>query len=51
MAKEQKFTLSKGDHEVTTTIPAEAVELRARGYSDGPKAKKAPAAGADKTSN
>lgn len=29
-----KFVLKKGDHKVTTTIPAEAHQLRAYGYSD-----------------
>lgn len=30
MAK--KFTLRKGDHTITTTIPSEAYQLQAHGY-------------------
>lgn len=29
-------TLYKGDHTVTTSVPAEAVQLRAKGYRDAP---------------
>ncbi|MFF5793679.1 hypothetical protein ACFY5D_16660 [Paeniglutamicibacter sp. NPDC012692] len=41
MAKTQ--TLVKGDHKITTSLPAEAVKLRSLGYADyvAPKAPKA----------
>lgn len=30
----RKFYLRKGDHEVTTSLPSEATQLRAAGYAD-----------------
>lgn len=40
----KKFTLTKGDHTVSTNSPTEAVTYRARGYRDAkPEAPKASA--------
>lgn len=38
----EKFTLKKGDHKVTTTVPAEAHQLRAFGYKDEKPVKSEP---------
>lgn len=44
MAAKKQYVLQKGNHKVTTTVPAEYHQLRAQGYTDAPRRESNPPA-------